>query len=92
MNNLYYYVIDISLTIIMRFIIWIEKIYNSCNVSDLFLGKKKPQKTYDISYKGVCPICKINKKTDILIRSCGHYGFCEECYCKLNVCPFCRKK
>jgi len=37
-----------------------------------------------------CIICYEKKAINIPISVCGHVGFCNECYNKLNECPYCR--
>ena len=39
-----------------------------------------------------CIICYEKKAINIPISECGHVGFCSDCYCKLNECPYCRCK
>jgi len=39
-----------------------------------------------------CIICYDKKAINIPISECGHVGFCSDCYCKLNECPYCRCK
>ena len=83
----YFYKIDLSPTnsyiTYKRFFLffWITK---KINVKYIEI----PVNIFKISNE--CIICYDKKTINIPISVCGHVGFCNECYNKLNECPYCR--
>jgi hypothetical protein len=57
-----------------------KKITENCHASYIIDEKKNI----------ICNICFVNE-INILLEPCNHVSVCNECACKLIICPICRK-